>query len=76
MSVASHYAVGYGWGWLWRFAPLRWKEARAIRLDEWGWAREVRQHDPTLSPHQQAEALAWGDGFRVAANLPPRGEKA
>lgn len=73
MSVGNHYAAGFALGVLMRWLPRRVRERRALQLDDWGWNREVLQHDPELSPHQVAEAHAWGDGYRVAAGLPPRG---
>jgi len=78
VSVASHYLAGAALGILWRFAPRRWREDRAERLDAWAWEREERQNlagqnpNHPMSAHQQAEARAWGAGFRETAGLPPR----
>ena len=43
--------------------------ARCRVIDAWAWDREVAQHDPDLTPHQIAEARAWGRGARAAVNL-------
>lgn len=43
--------------------------AAAQAIDRYGWNREVAQHDETLTPHQVAEARAWGKGARAALRV-------
>jgi len=71
MSVLNHWLAGYGYGLGLRFVSRVKAEAAIVRLDLWGWAREVTQHDSDLSPHQRAEARAWGEGARFARGLNP-----
>ena len=62
------------WGGFWMglrasWKPLAKRQARLLRIYLYGWNREVEQHGPDLSPHQVAEARAWGLGAAKALRL-------
>lgn len=65
----SHYTVGYAYGLTLLVLPKTKVEQKIVKLDIWGWNREVAQHDDTLTEHQQQEAAAWGAGARKATGL-------
>ena len=73
-----HWLAGFALGVPYRFLPERFRLQRLGALNRWAFAREQRQNlagkdpNPTLSKKQEAEALAWGDGFRIASGLPRR----
>lgn len=70
-SWKSHWTVGYLYGLTLCVLPRKKAEKRIVKLDIWGWEREVKQHDPDLSPHQIQEAKAWGQGARKARRVNP-----
>lgn len=47
------------------------RQSKVREIDLYGWAREVEQHDPNLTPPQIAEARAWGLGARAALRVNP-----
>jgi hypothetical protein len=67
----SHYVVGFAYGLTLRVLPKVKAEQKIVELDIWSFNREVRQHDPDLTPHQIQEAQAWGKGARAARGLNP-----
>lgn len=69
MSVAGHYTVGFVKGLFWRFRKRREIVQKIKKLDAWGWAREVAQHDSELTLHQEEEARAWGWGARKGSGV-------
>jgi len=66
-----HRLAGFGYGLTLRVLPKAKAEQKIVKLDIWGWNREVAQHDPELNPHQIGEARAWGEGARLARGLNP-----
>lgn len=65
-----HYWGGYWMALPWWFRFMAERLKRLEQIDLYGWAREVAQHDPQLTPHQIEEAKAWGLGARKALRLP------
>ena len=68
-----HFVAGFGIGLTLRFLPRAAAERKINELDIFGWNRELRQHpgDDVLTPHQIAEARAWGEGARRSRGLNP-----
>jgi len=70
-----HWAVGFALGILARPLPYRWRWKIEGKLNDWAWKREERQNEAgenpnhPLSEHQQAEAKAWGKGYRLSARV-------
>ena len=56
-----------------RFASSGAKQRQIFDIDLWAWSRELAQHpgDDVLTPHQIAEAMAWGRGARVCLRINP-----
>lgn len=77
MSVGGHRAYGYVLGLGMRLLSSHHAARRIRQLDLWAWDREWKQNqagenpnDP-MSPHQVAEAKAWGEGARLARRVNP-----
>lgn len=70
-----HWLAGFALGIPYRFLPKDVRQARLAELETWAFAREQRQNlagkDPNehLSEKQVAEAVAWGNGFKVSSGL-------
>jgi hypothetical protein len=65
LHVLGGFALALPWSWL----PRSYRLARLRDIDFYAWNREVSQHDPELTPHQIAEAAAWGAGARRVLRL-------
>ena len=77
MSAWDHRLVGIAYGLGLRFRSKQRATAAILALDLWAYNREWEQNllgenpnDP-MSPHQLAEARAWGEGARAARGLNP-----
>ena len=70
-----HWLAGFALGIPVTVLPYRLRYHLSGRLETWAWKREERQNEAGENPNhpmseaQQAEAKAWGQGYRLSARV-------